>query len=77
MKVKPSPNSFKKEGIFSSINFCNTLSLIFSLLLVFFITIGFLTKSVILYSCVSSKDNLYFVSSLNLSYSFDFIFSLN
>ena len=75
MKVKPSPNCFKKKGISSSINCCNTFSDILSLKLFVLIIIASLTKSLIFIS--SLVISLFLVSSGSLSYSLDLILCLN
>lgn len=75
MKVKPIPNSSKKFSISSKINFCNTFSENISYLLLFFIKIGFLIKSTI--SDSFCYTDLFLADSGSLSYSLDFILSLN
>jgi hypothetical protein len=77
INVKPSPNSSKNDGISSSINSCNNFSDILSasILCLFLIIIGFLTKS--LTSVLSLTINLFLVDSGNLSYSLDFILALS
>ena len=75
MKEKPSPNSFIKDGISSSIKFFSIFSEIFRVSKLDLIIIGFLTKSVTLVS--SLFISLFLVLSSNLSYSFDLILSLS
>ena len=66
---------FINDGISSNIKLCNTFSVIIYILFLFFINIGSGTKSFT--SSFSSLIIFSFVSSGNLSYSFDLIFSLN
>ena len=66
MNEYPSPNSFKKDGISSSINLCNIFSVIdsLSMLYLFLITIGFFIKSLTTVSSLLINFNLVLSSSL-------------